>query len=145
MGSTKNEDEERVSGSLEHYEEVVEHHSNVKHLTQPVPTEHVQSSQELSSFKRSPKAPTEATKPITEESGLSLEPDYQPSNNSFLQTSLGEINPSSPELSQMPSGVANNVSMDTGFDQVEGNVSVKVQCQSHTVDIQHLYKLLPLF
>lgn len=128
--STKEGDGEGVTESSKNHDAVVEHHSKDKNPpTQPAPTEPVQSSQKLSSFKRSSKAPTEATKPITEETGLPVEPvitEYQPSNNSFLQTSLGEINPSSPELSQTSSWVANKVSMDTGFEQVDGNISVKV-------------------
>lgn len=127
--STKEGDEGGITESSTNHDAVVEHHSkDDNHPMQPVPTEPVQSSQKLSSFKRSSKAPTEATKPITEETGLPVESvitEYHPSNNSFLQTSLGEINPSSPELNQMSSGVANEVIMDTGFDQVDGNISVK--------------------
>jgi len=128
--STKEGDEGGVTESSTNHVAVVEHHNkDDNHATQPAPTEPVQSSQKLSSFKRSSKAPTEATKPITVENGLPAEPvirEYQPSNNSFLQTSLGEINPSSPELNQMSSGVGYEVSVDTGFDQVDGNISVKV-------------------
>ena len=127
--STKEGDEGGVTESSTNHDAGVEHHSKDDNPTQPAPTEPVQSSQKLSSFKRSSKAPTEATKPITEETELPVESvitEYHPSNNSFLQTSLGEINPSSPELNQMSSEVANEVSMDTGFDQVDGNISVKV-------------------
>ena len=128
--STKEGDEGGVTESSTNHDAVVKHHNkDDNHPMQPAPTDPLQSSQKLSSFKRSSKAPTEATKPITEETGLPVESvitEYHPSNNSFLQTSLGEINPSSPELNQMSSEVANEVSMDTGFDQVDGNISVKV-------------------
>ncbi|XP_068735885.1 dyslexia-associated protein KIAA0319-like protein [Montipora capricornis] len=131
------ESQERNGGesdtdSSKHLEASTEHQSSDNYYpTQPGLTELVQSSQKPPSSKRSSFSPTETTEPLTNAAGLPVEPvvkaDEPLNNGSFLQMSLGEINPSSSELSHT-SSVVNQVGSDTVLnpsDQVEGNVSIK--------------------
>ena len=128
---------ESDTDSSKHLEASTEHQSSDNYYpTQPALTELVQSSQKPPSSKRSSFSPTETKEPLTNAAGLPVEPvmkaDEPLNNGSFLQMSLGEINPSSSELSHT-SSVVNEVGSDTVLnpsDQVEGNVSIKV-CQSY--------------
>ena len=110
----------------------VDHGNEESNTTKPVPTEYVHSTQKTTSSKRSSTNQAAVTRPTSETDRLPVESvitDDDPSKNqSFLQASLGEINPTAPEQNQM-SSVVGEISPETTMipsNQDEENVSEKV-------------------
>ena len=120
-----------------------DHGNEESNATKAMPTEYVHSTQKASSSKRSSTSQAAVARPASETDRLPVESvitDDDPSKNqSFLQASLGEINPTAPEQNQM-SSVVGEFSPETTMipsTQGEEKVSEKVstsQCLCAFID-----------
>ena len=110
----------------------VDHDNEESNATELVPTEYVHSTQKTSSSKRSSTSQDVVTRPTSETVRLPVESvvtnDEPSDNQSFLQASLGEINPAAQDQNQT-SSVVGAISPETTSvpsTQDEENVSEKV-------------------
>lgn len=116
--------------SSEDLKSLFAHHNNKEYnTTKPLPTEQIRSTHEEPSASRTYTSQTTVTTPLSQTVSLPVESEDEPAkNSSFLQASLGEINPSVPELNQVSSvkSEVSHVAASNIIPQNEENVTEKV-------------------